>query len=790
MFQGSTPSYDPWKAIAFIKMKELIKRNRESGIGRSIPEPRAVPPLGGNLTKAHVNPSPASESSKKDENGVLFDIKVSPYVALHTAPYAASYRAEASSYIALNSGMRRDSGEDSMLFYVDKTMRVLNFSGRTNAYNIDVGFTLTTPSGQVYPVVFESATDSGWGTIWTATVELEEPLPGHWKLEMSNNMQSRDAFVLMRITGDAGSIHDAIILDLDVENAYMGVLNSVHHGDTARVTATVRHEGEYFTDYAINATVEHPSGQISTLILRDDGVAPDLMAKDGTYTANVVCDNPGSYIVKCTVSNGGGMARPTRYLAMRDVSFDLDGPSPFLGDPLGFHFERTEGAQFSVISDSDREQTSFYYYEQGNPDYYMNLGSIRGPQTILLGIDTEYSADISLSSGALNRYISWSVPTNSGAVITADPQGHPGVVKVRIDSATYSQPLSIQSRVPQALGGLIEAQKKTLNIATASPFFEGDTFLSQAPISVFENEVVRFGGALWLPDGYPKKTTWSTSGSNVVAQLVAQDESGCTVKTLAPGKFSLQLASDAYPNQIKRSVEVKVIPRESSGPNHPEDPDDGAGSGPNPGPGDKDPGGDDSVSTDVDGNGNSGDVDGSDQSGGGKNPDVPETPEPTPLPPGVSKITLNGKPLNASTSLIGLEPVLLTFYFDSPINRHALSSALLSGVESSSKEESIISNIILSEDGMKLTAEFLPKIEGRHKLFYSFEKKDGIAVVGNFILQVARGGGGTLSSDTGSSGGGCDAVGVGALWILFLAAIVCCSFKKWSDVHSTSMFHI
>ncbi len=62
---------------------------------------------------------------------------------------------------------------------------------------------------------------------------------------------------------------------------------------------------------AVNAQVKRPDGSIATLSLHDDGVAPDGLADDGTYTGLLNYSADGAYLVQVGFNNSLGTAQLT-----------------------------------------------------------------------------------------------------------------------------------------------------------------------------------------------------------------------------------------------------------------------------------------------------------------------------------------------------------------------------------------------------------------------------------------------------------------------------------------------
>jgi hypothetical protein len=91
---------------------------------------------------------------------------------------------------------------------------------------------------------------------------------------------------------------------------------------------------------AVAAWVERPDGTYTDLVLKDDGVAPDVTANDGLYSGLLYYDEPGDHTVTVLFDNINGQATFTR-AGMADVL------TPF-AEPVGDDFDRFATLQILV----------------------------------------------------------------------------------------------------------------------------------------------------------------------------------------------------------------------------------------------------------------------------------------------------------------------------------------------------------------------------------------------------------------------------------------------------------
>jgi len=102
------------------------------------------------------------------------------------------------------------------------------------------------------------------------------------------------------------------------------------------------------TDVGISGTVELPDGDVSGFSLRDDGVAPDTVAHDGIYMAELSYSAEGDYYITVRFDNHANTAKNTQYSVNLDGG--RDGVQPPYRTPwlLGEDFERVATLQVLV----------------------------------------------------------------------------------------------------------------------------------------------------------------------------------------------------------------------------------------------------------------------------------------------------------------------------------------------------------------------------------------------------------------------------------------------------------
>ena len=687
----------------------------------------------------------------------------------------------------------RDSDRQSINFYIDDSLVEFTLSLTHSGESDDIDFSLLAPGGAVYPIhsLFSSNVfDLGCGFL--RSVALDKSLIGEWTL-VFRNQTTKDIPVQVTVLGQSivtSTAQNDVVHSVIIGQTPFSVINiaeKVPH----TINFITQRGGKFLTKLNMEVTIEDQWGKTKALCPNDAGIPPDLVANDGIYTADF--QDVGVYLIKSKIHNRNGKACTTT-LAERDyfeLPKNLEGPSPVFGEPIQENFERTVYVPLSVVYDekqvNPRHVPDLSYLPR--TENFFRFGEIEGPKEMLLGIEREFSVDIfpSSMSTILKNYISWDINSDKGATIIPDPKGRPNVVRLRFNSHHSDEILSIKNTVPKALRDLISEQTKSFSISTATPKFLGRGFGETSPLIFFARKDTRFDGALQLPQGYSSAATWSVgdvSGVNLstVIRVIQQDATGCTVRAELPGEYILSLTSDAYPDKISNSFRIKAIYKEPEG-SQPGKPGDDAGSKPRPIPG-GDPGGDDDVDTDPgdDGDGGSG---GGGPGRPGRPPRVPEAPdpeEPVPLPPGVSAVLVDGRDLGpGGTALVeGIRSVSLVFRFADVVERHSLSASLLSAEGVRNEAEATIDGARLSADGLALTANFHPREEGRYRIAYGFERKDGVRAKGSFVVRVT-GGSGIGGRGDERRGGGCSALDGAAILFLLACFLLPCRAEGVGD---------
>lgn len=208
---------------------------------------------------------------------------------------------------------------------VIKINATISFNGTSGA---SVSITMRNPAGAV--VASKNCATAGEKEAY-CTLEIDNPLPGHWTLEVTSSVMPLDMDYTIQTQRPGGAA------------SYEATVNSVY-GSQVNYPYPVVLVAELWGDLpiaraGIAARVESPTGQITPLSLRDDGVSPDGQADDGLYTGYMPYDQNGDYLVQVTFDNDSNAAMYTT------VGYE-DG-EPELS-PVGEHFQRQANAVITV----------------------------------------------------------------------------------------------------------------------------------------------------------------------------------------------------------------------------------------------------------------------------------------------------------------------------------------------------------------------------------------------------------------------------------------------------------
>jgi calcium-activated chloride channel regulator 4 len=196
---------------------------------------------------------------------------------------------------------------------VDSTLGRLDLIVTYTGSLADVDVHLYNPSD--IEVAADSNTESGGQTLYQYSVE--NPEMGQWELDASSN-----AGAIMDFSYRASGLPEDVTYSLSVDSS---AGTSVTYPATVVLTATME-KGLPIAGADVFAQVEDPCGSITPFTLRDDGVTPDSLAKDGKYTGNLIYRQNGLHKISIQMDNYSGKAVLTYNGAI--MSADVNGNLP------------------------------------------------------------------------------------------------------------------------------------------------------------------------------------------------------------------------------------------------------------------------------------------------------------------------------------------------------------------------------------------------------------------------------------------------------------------------------
>ena len=207
----------------------------------------------------------------------------------------------------------------------------LTYEGAADALNL----TVTEPDGTPHAVVPANdceSSGSGVDESTSCSLSYANPAAGDWKI--SSDAAAGDTYLMYYVSGVA----------FDGQSTY-NISLTFPTGDVTTYPQPIRVEATIKQDFPIAGLnvvgyVYDPDGDGTEITFRDDGVAPDGIANDGTYSAYAPYASDGDHLITVQFDNAAGTGYYTDAGMMTEEHQTLPGVTE--------NFERYAEAQTSV----------------------------------------------------------------------------------------------------------------------------------------------------------------------------------------------------------------------------------------------------------------------------------------------------------------------------------------------------------------------------------------------------------------------------------------------------------
>ena len=180
---------------------------------------------------------------------------------------------------------------------VDSTLSRLDLLITYVGQASDANIQLVSPSGASLSPT--ATTVSGSETLVSFTVD--KPLPGGWSV-VCHAVSKQLVFSVQANGLPIGQLTYALSL------ANLTGSSLVQHPEPIVLLATLQ-KGLPIAGANVSATLKKPNGTIVAITLRDDGIAPDVKAGDGSYSSILDSDMNGIYEITVAMDNSHGTAK-------------------------------------------------------------------------------------------------------------------------------------------------------------------------------------------------------------------------------------------------------------------------------------------------------------------------------------------------------------------------------------------------------------------------------------------------------------------------------------------------
>jgi protocatechuate 3,4-dioxygenase beta subunit len=229
-------------------------------------------------------------------------------------------------------------------FQVDSTLDTLDVNMVINT-TAPITPTLYAPDGQAVGVTNCMTTTTH--TLCQVQVNATSVVTGTWEIALHTSESPLE--ISYRVHGQGTP---TFLVSVDILPSKV-----IEYPAAATIVATLRKEA-LIARASVSATVQTPSGAEQSLTMRDDGIAPDTIANDGSYAATLEYTRNGMYAIQVGFNNSEGTAEET-YAGVEFVP-EEDGtviiPEP---TPVAENFTRVAETQIYVtaIQEDDHGDT-------------------------------------------------------------------------------------------------------------------------------------------------------------------------------------------------------------------------------------------------------------------------------------------------------------------------------------------------------------------------------------------------------------------------------------------------
>lgn len=158
-------------------------------------------------------------------------------------------------------------------------------------------------------VVFVSDIFGALGLMTLTTFEISPPATGLWSLTLSARVGEIEAFFTARMLTDGPLIvlSSDVIFGLPETSTFPGINSNVRWTlltyPAPMVVVANLNRGLGINRVDVTGTLTRPNGAQSDVTFRDNGVAPDLIANDGSYSAEISYFQNGTHLIRVSADN-------------------------------------------------------------------------------------------------------------------------------------------------------------------------------------------------------------------------------------------------------------------------------------------------------------------------------------------------------------------------------------------------------------------------------------------------------------------------------------------------------